>query len=82
MCCNPDIFRYDIKSGKLLAEWSAGGAIAVYGPPLLGDPNVESTVDSYPEPGRVLRRLRIEDDLSSGQENLRRCHDHGSTRMS
>jgi hypothetical protein len=34
------------------------------------------------EPGRVSRRLRMEDDLSSGEENLPRCHDRGSIRMS
>jgi len=34
------------------------------------------------EPGRFPRRLRIEDDLSSGQETLRRCHDPGSIRRS
>ena len=34
------------------------------------------------EPGRVSRRLRIEDDLSSGQENLRECHDPRSIQMS
>jgi hypothetical protein len=34
------------------------------------------------EPGRVSRRLRIEDDLFSGQETLRGCHDLGSTQMS
>ena len=31
------------------------------------------------EPGRVSRRLRIEDDLSSGLETLHGCHDLGST---
>jgi DNA-directed RNA polymerase specialized sigma24 family protein len=34
------------------------------------------------EAGRVSRRFRIEDDLSSGQENLHRCHDPGSIRRS
>ncbi len=34
------------------------------------------------EPDRLPRRLRIEDDLSSGQENLQRCHDPGSTHKS
>jgi len=34
------------------------------------------------EPGRFSRRLRIEDDLSSGLENLHRCHDHGGIRKS
>lgn len=37
---------------------------------------------SVVESGRVSRRLRIEDDLSSGQETLRGCHDPGSTQMS
>ena len=36
-------------------------------------------LEGQAEPGRVSRRLRIEDDLSSGQENLRGCHDLGST---
>jgi hypothetical protein len=31
------------------------------------------------EPGRLSRRLRIEDDLSSGTETLQRCPDPGST---
>jgi hypothetical protein len=34
------------------------------------------------QPGRDSRRLRIEDDLSSGQETLRGCHDRGSTQRS
>jgi DNA-binding CsgD family transcriptional regulator len=34
------------------------------------------------EPGRVSRRVRIEDDPSSGQENLQRCHEDGSTHRS
>jgi len=34
------------------------------------------------EPGRVSRSLRMEDDLSSGEETLRGCHDLGSTQMS
>ncbi len=34
------------------------------------------------EPGRDPRRLRMEDGPSSGEENLRGCHDHGSIRMS
>ncbi len=37
---------------------------------------------SATEPGRVSRRLRIEDDLSLGQENLYGCHDLGSTQRS
>jgi hypothetical protein len=42
-----DVFRFDINNGHILAEWPlSGGAIAVYGPPLLGDANVEATVDS------------------------------------
>jgi hypothetical protein len=42
-----DVFRFDTNSGHILAEWPlSGGAIAVYGPPLLGDANVEGTVDS------------------------------------
>ena len=38
-----------------------------------------TTAKPSTEPGRVSRRLRFEDDLSSGQENLQRCHEDGST---
>jgi hypothetical protein len=53
------VVRYDINSGNLLSLWcgpavgyyackgpNAGGPIAVYSPPLFGDANVESAVDS------------------------------------
>jgi hypothetical protein len=43
---------------------------------------VEAPVAWLSEPGRVSRRLRIEDDLSSGQENLQRCHERGSIQRS
>jgi hypothetical protein len=44
-----DVFRFDINSGHILAEWPlSGGAIAVYGPPLFGDANVQGAVDSKP----------------------------------
>jgi hypothetical protein len=50
------IVRYDINTGTLLSVWgttppssnqpTAHGPIAVYGPPLLGNADIESTVDS------------------------------------
>jgi hypothetical protein len=42
------IFRFDINSGQLLATWPAPAfsSTAVYAPPLLGNANVKSTVDS------------------------------------
>jgi hypothetical protein len=43
-----DVFRVDIQSGAIIAQWpvNPAGAIAVYSPPLFGDANVEGTVDS------------------------------------
>ena len=42
-----NIYRFDIAKGQALAEWPLSpGAIAVYSPPLLGDPDVESNVNS------------------------------------
>jgi hypothetical protein len=44
---SPVVIRLDLNSGQLLSDWTTdGGPIAVYGPPLLGDANVENTVDS------------------------------------
>ncbi len=40
------VFRFDINSGRLLSQWAGSGQIAVYGPPLLGNANVQSAVDS------------------------------------
>jgi hypothetical protein len=42
------IFRFDIDSGQLLAAWPAPAfaSAAAYAPPLLGNANVKSTVDS------------------------------------
>jgi hypothetical protein len=43
------IFRFDINSGQQLASWPVNppyAPIAVYGPPLLGNADVERTVDS------------------------------------
>ena len=46
---NFDIWRFDINTGQIIDKWPLGfGAIAVYGPPLLGDANVEDTVASNP----------------------------------
>ncbi len=41
-----EVFRFDISSGQLLAAWAPGAGGPVYGPPLLGNANVEGTVDS------------------------------------
>jgi len=39
--------RFDLASGAQLASWTGtGGPIAVYGPPLVGDANVENVVDN------------------------------------
>ncbi len=56
LCCGADrsgavhVYRFDIASGQLLSDWSpsgtAGGSIAVYAPPLVGDADVAGTVDS------------------------------------
>jgi hypothetical protein len=40
------VWRFDINSGQLLSGWAASGSIAVFSPPLLGDANVQSAVDS------------------------------------
>jgi hypothetical protein len=54
--------------------------------PPIADPVVGAIVHRAPtmssEPGRLSRGLRIEDDLSSGQENLPRSHVDGSTHRS
>jgi hypothetical protein len=43
------VFRFDIATGQELAQWALSpGMIAVYGPPLLGDADIESGVDSNP----------------------------------
>jgi hypothetical protein len=42
-----DVFRYDMSTGQLVSAWPSDGArIVVYSPPLLGDANVETYVDS------------------------------------
>jgi hypothetical protein len=44
-CCDPYMYRFDIATGQILTQWpsgAGGGSFAVYGPPLLGDANVES----------------------------------------
>lgn len=44
-----DIFRFDISTRQILAEWPlSAGAIAVYSPPLLGNADIARTVDSNP----------------------------------
>ncbi len=43
-----DVFRFDIRTGQILAQWPLSGTIAVYGPPLLGHANVAPNVDSNP----------------------------------
>jgi hypothetical protein len=45
------VWRVDSNTGQVLANWSVAcgnslRGLAAYGPPLLGDPNIESTVDS------------------------------------
>ena len=41
-----DVWRFDINSGRVVDKWPlAAGPIAVYGPPLFGDANVEGNVD-------------------------------------
>jgi hypothetical protein len=45
----PEVFRFDLSSGQLLAAWSPSDAVtsvAVYAPPLLGDASLERTVNS------------------------------------
>ncbi|HEX3688510.1 MAG TPA: hypothetical protein VHV28_02400 [Solirubrobacteraceae bacterium] len=45
----PDVFRFDIASGDMVPGWSnstALGPIAVYSPPLFGDADIGSTLDS------------------------------------
>ena len=42
----PEVFRFDIGTGQVLAEWApsgGGGTMAIYGPPLLGDGDIDST---------------------------------------
>ena len=49
----PDqIFQFDLASGQVLAQWSTGsqGLLGVYGPPLLGNADVERYTD-YNPPG-------------------------------
>ncbi|MGN6870088.1 MAG: choice-of-anchor R domain-containing protein [Solirubrobacteraceae bacterium] len=49
-----DIWRFDIRTGQVVARWpisgvglgASYGTLAVYSPPLLGDPNVEGSIDS------------------------------------
>lgn len=60
LCCgrtpaippSPLIFQLDLASGQILSQWSppqlGDGIAGVYGPPLLGDANVEAVVDSNP----------------------------------
>ena len=58
MCCGVelsstpnvvDVWRFDISSGQIIAQWPlSAGAIAVYSPPLFGEANVEANVDSNP----------------------------------
>jgi hypothetical protein len=51
--------------------------------PMLPEAEVLAAVGhDWNEAGRVSRRLRFEDDLSSGQETLQRCHVRGSIRRS
>jgi hypothetical protein len=42
------VLRFDIATGQVLAQWTVDGLspIAVYGPPLLGNANVERAIDS------------------------------------
>ena len=52
------VLRYDINSGQLLSAWggptfpygpgTAGGSVAVYGPPLFGNASVAPDIDSRP----------------------------------
>jgi hypothetical protein len=56
MCCmlplsggslpTPDILRFDINTGQQLASWPLADLAAIYGPPLVGDADVEPHVDS------------------------------------
>jgi hypothetical protein len=55
VCCTAwssvpvQVFRFDIASGQLLTAWAPSNfpsAVGVYGPPLVGDANVEGMVDS------------------------------------
>jgi hypothetical protein len=77
-----DVWRFDINSGQLVARWPlSAGAIAVYSPPLFGDPNVEARVDSNPtgtaeafltrvrDSGR-LTRIHVYIDSSSTGHNV------------
>lgn len=42
----PYIFRFDINTGQQLTDWPLADLAAVYGPPLLGDADVEPNLDS------------------------------------
>jgi hypothetical protein len=38
--------RFDIASGRQLSEWPGGGPIAIYGPPVAGNANIEPDADT------------------------------------
>jgi hypothetical protein len=43
-----DVLRFDISSGHQISEWPGGGPMAVYGPPLAGNADVERNRDDNP----------------------------------
>jgi hypothetical protein len=91
VCCAPENFQppappvfntyeFDISSGQLLAHWSVSNeynSIAVYGPPLLGNANVQSAIDS--DPAGTVEAFRTDARFSGEMSSLHLYVDSSST---